>query len=81
MEEKIEIKNATTEVELLDIILNNTAEEVAKAFRKYMDEQVDKWYYQYDRAAKAEKELADIKATLVEFALTTLKEKSKEQQA
>lgn len=81
MEEKIEIKNETTEVELLNIILNNTAEEVAKAFRKYMDKQVDSWYIQYSRADKAEKELADIKAALVEFALTTLKEKSKDQQA
>ena len=75
MEEKIEIKTTTTEEELLGIINGNTAEEVAKAFREYMTKQTSDWYDQYDRANKAEKELADIKAVLVEFALTTLKEK------
>lgn len=81
MEEKIEIKTTTTEEELLGIINGNTAEEVAKAFREYMTKQTSDWYDQYDRANKAEKELANIKAALVEFALATLKEKSKQQQA
>lgn len=75
MEEKIEIKTTTTEEELLGIINGNTAEEVANAFRKYMTKQTSDWYDQYDRANKAEKELADIKSVLVEFALITLKEK------
>ena len=75
MEEKIEIKNTTTEEELLGIINGNTAEEVAEAFRGYMTNQTSDWYDQYDRANKAEKELAYIKSVLVEFALITLKEK------
>lgn len=75
MEEKIEIKTTTTEEELLGIINGNTAEEVAEAFRGYMTNQTSDWYDQYDRANKAEKELAYIKSVLVEFALITLKEK------
>ena len=75
MEEKIEIKTTTTEEELLGIINGNTAEEVANAFREYMTKQTSDWYDQYDRANKAEKELAYIKSVLVEFALITLKEK------
>ena len=59
MEEKIEIKTTTTEEDLLGIINGNTAEEVANAFREYMTKQTSDWYDQYDRANKAEKELAD----------------------
>lgn len=74
MEEKIEIKTTTTEEELLGIINGNTAEEVAKAFREYMTKQTSDWYDQYDRANKAEKELAGIKAVLVGYAIKKIKE-------
>lgn len=74
MEEKIEIKTTATEEELLGIINGNTAEEAAKAFREYMTKQTSDWYGQYDRANKAEKELADIKAVLVGYAIKKIKE-------
>ena len=74
MEEKIEIKTTTTEEELLGIINGNTAEEVANAFREYMTKQTSDWYDQYDRANKAEKELADIKTILVGYAIKKIKE-------
>ena len=74
MEEKIEIKTTTTEEELLGIINGNTAEEVANAFREYMTKRTSDWYDQYDRANKAEKELADIKAVLVGYAIKKIKE-------
>ena len=74
MEEKIEIKTTTTEEELLGIITGNTEEEVAKAFHEYMTKKTDDWYDQFDRANKAEKELADIKAVLVGYAIKKIKE-------
>ena len=74
MEEKIEIKTTTNEEELLGIINGNTAEEVAKAFHEYMTKQTDDWFGQYDRANKAEKELADIKAVLVGYIIKKIKE-------
>lgn len=74
MEEKIEIKTTTTEEELQGIIFNNPADVTAKAFREYMTKQTSDWYAQYDRANKAEKELADIKAVLVGYAIKKIKE-------
>ena len=74
MEEKIEIKVTATEEDLLGIINGKTAEEVAKAFRNYMTKQTNDWYEQYDRANKAEKELADIKAFLAGYAIKKIKE-------
>ena len=74
MEEKIEIKTTTTEEELLGIINGITAEEAANAFREYMTKQTSDWYDQYDRANKAEKELTDIKAVLVGYAIKKIKE-------
>ena len=74
MEEKIEIKTTTNEEELVGIINGNTAEEVANAFRGYMTKQTSDWYNQYDRANKAEEDLADIKAVLVGYAIKKIKE-------
>jgi hypothetical protein len=74
MEEKIKITPTTTEEGFLAIINGNTAEETAKALSKYMTKQTSDWYGQYDRANKAEKELADIKAILVGYAIKKIKE-------
>lgn len=72
MENKIEIKATTTVEELTEIINGNEAAEVATAFHDYMRKQTDGWYEQYDRANKAEKELAGIKAALVNYAIKQL---------
>lgn len=74
MEEKIEIKVTATEEDLLDIINNNTPEAVAKAFHAYIIEKNGKWYKEYDRANKAEKELASIKDAIVAYAVKRMKE-------
>lgn len=74
MEEKIKITPTTTEEGLLDIINGNTAAETAKALHEYMTKRTDDWYDQYDRANKAEKELANIKAILVGYAIKKIKE-------
>ena len=72
MEDKIEIKATTTVEELTEIINSNGTTEVAEAFHKYMRKHTDDWYEQYDRAKKAEKELAGIKDVLVKFALNQM---------
>lgn len=72
MENKIEIKTTTTEEELHGIIFNNPADVTAKAFCEYMTKQTSDWYEQYARANKAEKELAEIKATIFNWAIKQL---------
>lgn len=72
MEDKIEIKETTTVEELTEIIMANDAAEVAEAFFNYMTKQTGDWYKQYHRADVAEKELSEIKAVLVKFALNQM---------
>lgn len=73
-ENKIEIKNNTTVEELTEIVMNNEPEKFIKAFHDYMMKQVDNWYVQYDRANKAEKELASIKDVLIKYALKQMEQ-------
>ena len=72
MENKIEIKTDMTVEELTQIIFSNDASAVAKAVHTHIIKQVNNWYEQYDRANKAEKELAEIKAALVNYAIKQL---------
>ena len=69
MENKIEITPATTVDELIEIIDNNATTEIAKAFHAYMIKQTNEWYEQYARSDKAEKELAEANAAILNWAI------------
>lgn len=69
MENKIEIKSTTSVEELTQIIMNNEPEDAAKAFRNYINKQTEDWYEQYSRADKAEKELAEANAAILNWAI------------
>lgn len=72
MENQINIEHTVTVEELKEIIENNEANEVAKAIYNLINKQTGDWYEQYDRANKAEKELAGLKATLFNWAIKQL---------
>ena len=69
MENKIKITPTTTLAELTEIFTNNEPEDAAKAVRNYIEAQTHIWYEQYDRANKAEKELAEANAAILNWAI------------
>lgn len=74
MEEiQIKIECTASEEQLCEIIKTNTPEDVAKAFREYMNKQTHDWYSEKSRADKAEDDIREIDKTLANAFLNQLK--------